>query len=53
VFDAMASYAVTENVSLQLNVLNLTDEEYYDAAYPAHAVPGAGRSVLVSTAFKF
>ncbi len=28
VFDAMASYPVTKNVTLQLNVLNLADEEY-------------------------
>lgn len=28
VLDAMASYIVTNNVTLQLNILNLADEEY-------------------------
>jgi catecholate siderophore receptor len=32
-FDAMAEYQFTKNVSTQLNVVNLTDETYYDAIY--------------------
>ena len=32
-FDALAEYKFSDNFSLQLNVLNLTEEVYYDALY--------------------
>src|SRR5690606_13839468 len=32
-FDAMAAYEITENVAVQLNVMNLTDELYYDSTH--------------------
>jgi catecholate siderophore receptor len=32
-FDALAEYEFSKNVSLQLNVVNLTNELYYDALY--------------------
>ncbi|MBB4660089.1 TonB-dependent receptor [Parvularcula dongshanensis] len=34
--DAYGSYRFTDNVVLQLNVQNLTDERYYDRVYAAH-----------------
>jgi catecholate siderophore receptor len=49
----MVKYYLTEQVSLQLNVDNLTDKFYYDQIHPAHVVPGAGRTALFSTNFKF
>lgn len=53
-YDAMASYKLTKNVDLQLNVQNLTDKTYYDKAYGAHfANQAAGRTVLLSTNFHF
>ena len=51
--NVMAKYPVTEQVSLQLNIDNLTDQYYYDAIHPAHIVPGAGIAALFSTAFRF
>lgn len=42
-FDAMASYQVSKNLQLQLNVYNLTNELYYAQYYGGHAVPAAGR----------
>jgi len=50
---AMAKYPLTEQVSLQVNAYNLTNEAFYDQIHPAHIIPGAGRTVLFSTAFKF
>lgn len=54
---AMASYEVTDNVSLQLNVNNLFDEEYYERvrnnATNGWATPGAGRSAVLSLAYRF
>ncbi|WP_447592942.1 TonB-dependent receptor [Aquipseudomonas campi] len=53
-YDAMASYKLTRNVDLQLNVQNLTDEVYYDKAYSTHfANQAAGRTALLSTNVHF
>jgi len=58
IFNAMASYKLTDNVSLQVNATNLFDKTYYDAAYYTsaaenHIIPGAGRTVIFSTSFTF
>jgi catecholate siderophore receptor len=50
---AMAKYRVTDNVSLQLNLTNLTDNKYYDQVHPAHVVPGGGRTALLTVSFKY
>ncbi len=53
-FDAMASYRLTENVDLQLNVLNLTNEFYYDSTHNGqHALVAPGRSALLTTTARF
>ncbi|MES2871882.1 MAG: TonB-dependent siderophore receptor [Pseudomonadota bacterium] len=53
-YDAMASYKLTKNVDLQLNVQNLTDKTYYDKAYSSHfASQAAGRTALLTTSFHF
>jgi catecholate siderophore receptor len=52
-FNAMVKYNVTEKVDIQLNVYNIADKFYYDQIHPAHVVPGAGRTALLSTNFKF
>jgi catecholate siderophore receptor len=53
-YDAMASYALTKNVDLQLNVQNLTDERYFDQILQTHyAHVAAGRTALLSANFHF
>ena len=55
-FDAMASYKITENVEVRLNVLNITNKLYYDAIYRSatpFAFVGPGRAALLTTSFKF
>ncbi|CAI3794928.1 putative TonB-dependent receptor BfrD [Pseudomonas sp. MM221] len=53
-YDAMASYKLTKNIDLQLNVQNLTNETYYDKAYSTHfANQAAGRTTLLTTSFHF
>jgi catecholate siderophore receptor len=48
-FDAMASYKVTPNFKLQLNIYNIADEYYFDSlAGAGYAVPGQGRYVSLS-----
>lgn len=55
VFDAMASYPVTKNVTVQLNVLNLTDEEYVASLNNAGSryYPGAPLSARVGVNWSF
>jgi catecholate siderophore receptor len=51
--DAMLAYELNAHTQLQLNVTNLTDEDYFGAIYPGHAVPGRGRTAILSAAFEF
>ena len=41
-FDAMAKYRVNENLTLKVNLTNITDEYYFDQIHPWHVVPGPG-----------
>ena len=42
------------NLSLQLNVQNLTNKYYFDKAYASHyATVGAGRSASLTASFSF
>jgi catecholate siderophore receptor len=52
-FDAMAKYAFTPNVALQLNGVNLTNRYYYDQLHFFHVVPGEGRTGLLSLQVRF
>ena len=53
-YDAMARYNVNENVDLQLNVNNLSDERYFTKAYAAHyATEAEGRSAVLAVNFKY
>ena len=52
-WDAMASYKLSDTIALQLNALNLADANYfanvyYSSAAENHAVPGAGRTILLT-----
>lgn len=48
-FDAMVSYVIDKNMTLQLNIQNLTDKVYYSQAYVSHyASMAAGRSATLA-----
>jgi catecholate siderophore receptor len=51
--DVTLAYRPTKNTEVRLNVLNISDERYYDQVYQAHIVPGAGRSFLFTGTFNF
>ncbi|MEQ1763254.1 MAG: TonB-dependent siderophore receptor [Pyrinomonadaceae bacterium] len=53
VADLMASYRLTKNVDLRVNLNNVGDKYYMDRIGGGHIVPGAGRVVLVSSSFRF
>ena len=52
-WDAAISYRLSENVQVRMNVQNLADRELFESTSGGHAVPAAGRTVVVSTAFAF
>jgi catecholate siderophore receptor len=51
--DALGSFAVTENLDLRVNVYNLNNADYFDRLGGGHVIPGAARSVNVTTSFRF
>jgi TonB-dependent siderophore receptor len=51
--DAMASYPLTQSVTLRLNVTNLTDKFYVDRIGGGHYVPGPGRSASLTADIRF
>lgn len=53
-FDAMASYALNQDIALQLNVQNLTDKFYFDkVSSPHYAGVAPGRSATLTANVKF
>jgi catecholate siderophore receptor len=53
-FDAMASYQVNKWVTLQLNALNLTDQDYYTRTNGVHHADfGPGRQFILSANLRY
>jgi catecholate siderophore receptor len=53
-FDAMAAYQVNKNLTMQLNVLNLTDKDYYSRTNGSHHADfGPGRQVVLSANVRY
>ncbi|WP_411859886.1 TonB-dependent receptor [Cupriavidus pauculus] len=53
-FDAMAAYRVNKNLTLQLNVQNLFNREYFTKAFTAHyASLAPGRFGMLTANFRF
>lgn len=54
---AMVAYQVSDRLGLQLNLSNLTDEDYYvrirNTATSGWATPGEGRSATLTAIYKF
>jgi catecholate siderophore receptor len=51
--EAMLKYTFSRHANLQLNAYNLANRYYDDQLHPAHIVPGARRSLLLTFHFKF
>lgn len=51
-YDAMAQYKVNHNLDLQLNISNLSDEDYIAEVGGGHVVPGSGRAAILSARIK-
>jgi len=46
VYDAMVRYRLSDELTLKLNVTNLTDELYFEQLHPWHVIPGPGRTAM-------
>lgn len=51
--NAVASWQATDNLNLQLNVNNLTDEKYLLKPRGSRGVPGTGRSITLTASVEF
>ncbi|MFT3819372.1 MAG: TonB-dependent siderophore receptor [Rubrivivax sp.] len=52
--DLMAEYALIQNqLTLKLNVTNLSNKLYADSLYTGHYIPGAGRLIQVTASWKY
>jgi catecholate siderophore receptor len=51
--DATIAFFPRKDIELRMNVLNLTDERFFEQVYQGHTVPGAGRSVIFGASFRF
>jgi catecholate siderophore receptor len=57
-WDAMASYRLNKHLTVQVNATNLTDVLYFTNSYYSsdaenHVVPGPGRTVTATLAFRY
>jgi catecholate siderophore receptor len=51
--DLMAEYAMARDLTLKLNVTNVTDKLYADYLYRGHYIAGAPRTVQLTANYKF
>ncbi len=51
--DLMASYQLTKNIDLRVNINNIGNKYYIDRIGGGHVIPGGGRVVFVGTGFRF
>ena len=51
--DFTVAYFPWKNTELRLNVLNVTDERYFDSVYQGHTPPAPGRTVLFTGNVRF
>jgi catecholate siderophore receptor len=52
-FNAMATYTVSESLTFRLNLNNVADKHYADRPSGGHFIPGPGRTALLTADFKF
>ncbi|MBL9168885.1 MAG: TonB-dependent siderophore receptor [Verrucomicrobiales bacterium] len=51
--DGFVSWKANDHIDIRVNVSNLWDKEYIDRVGGGHAIPGAGRSAILTASFKF
>lgn len=51
--DGFVSWKANDHIDFRVNVSNLWDKEYIDRVGGGHAIPGTGRSAILTASFKF
>ncbi len=51
--DLTAAYRPIKPLELRFNVINVSDERYFDAIHPSHVVPGDARTFLLTGTWRF
>jgi catecholate siderophore receptor len=51
--DLTAAYRPIKPLELRMNIINLSDEVYFDQVHPSHVVPGAARTFLFTGTWRF
>jgi catecholate siderophore receptor len=52
-YDLMASYRLDKNVEFQLNILNIADTKNFESVSGGRAVPGVGRTAILTARIHF
>lgn len=51
--DLTAAYRPIKPLELRFNVINVSDERYFDAIHPSHVIPGNARTFLLTGTWRF
>ncbi|MEX2223648.1 MAG: TonB-dependent siderophore receptor [Candidatus Rokuibacteriota bacterium] len=51
--DALIAFRPIKPLELRFNVLNLSNATYFDSTHPAHVIPGASRTFLLTGTWRF
>ena len=51
--DLTAAYRPIRALELRFNVINVSDERYFDAIHPSHVIPGNARTFLLTGTWRF
>jgi len=51
--DALAQYSINKYLDLRMNLYNMNDAYYFERIAGGHLVPGAARSAMITTNFRF
>jgi catecholate siderophore receptor len=51
--DMTVAYRPIKPLELRFNVINISDERYFDAIHPSHVIPGNARTFLLTGTWRF
>ncbi|WP_082012653.1 TonB-dependent siderophore receptor [Belnapia sp. F-4-1] len=52
-YDAAIAWAITDQLGIRVNALNLTDKRFYEGVYAGNITPGAGRTIIASLTARY
>ena len=52
-WDLTGAYQLNRNMGIRLNIQNVMNTTYYDQVHPSQAIPGDGRTFILSANFTY